>query len=161
MYLRDDGRTRHGKLVTPDEPAGRPSEAAPSEPSETEPSAGSSAAIVQVPTLGGDANEALPIAPLHLWRDFSGPLVYKPVDVSGTPFPWPPRSERVPSSWRQFASFATAETHMGNANGDGGQERDGDDDKDKDEEMSEGDEEDGVDEDEHHTANDDKVSKKK
>jgi len=164
VYLRDDGRTRHGKLVIPDQPIAAPSAAtqstatpetlsaaAPSTPSAT----AISPAIVQAATPGADSDDTLPIAPLHLWRDFSGPLVYKPVDVSGTPFPWPPRSERLPSSWRQFASSVTAETHKGNA---------GDDDtKEKGEEMSEGDEEndDDAKETEGRNANDEKVYKEK
>ena len=157
MYLRDDGRTRHGKLVTPDQPA-----AAPPAPASSPvvSSATSPPAAVQTSAPGEVTNEALPIAPLHLWRDFSGPLIHKPVNVSGTPFPWPPRSEGVTSSWRQFVSSPTAETRMGNANGDDAQERDGGDD-DKDEEMSDGDNEgDDVEEAQGRTAGDDNASKK-
>lgn len=146
MYLRDDGRTRHGRLVTPDEPAAGPPAAAPS-PAAVTAFTSSTAAVqssvtsdaLQFSAPGGVTNETLPIAPLHLWREFSGPLIHTPVDTSGTLFPWPPGSERRPSSWRQFTSSATSETRMGHANGEGGQERDGDDD-DKDEEMRDEDE---------------------
>ncbi|KAH0291927.1 hypothetical protein M436DRAFT_66293 [Aureobasidium namibiae CBS 147.97] len=103
-------------------------------------------------------NDTLPTAPLHLWRDFSGPFVYTPINASGTPFSWPP-SDGMPSSLRHWSSFATAETHMGNA---------GDDDtKENDEEMSEGDEEEEEDDDddvreaEGHNDNDENASKKK
>lgn len=152
VYLRDDGRTRHGKLVTPDAPVA-PVATTSAAPPATPSTAALSPAAVQASTPGGVSDDALPIAPLHLWRDFSGPLVYKPVDVSGAPFPWPLRSERLPSSWRQFASSVTAETHKGDA---------GDNDtKEKDEEMSGGDEEDDTREAEGRNDNDENASKKK
>ena len=50
-----------------------------------------------------------------------------------------PQSERLPVSWRQFASSVTAETRMGDANGDGGQGEHDDDDNNKDVEMGEAD----------------------
>ena len=159
MYLRDDGRTRHGRLVTPDTPVAlvaATSAAPPATPS----AAVLSPTVVQAATPGAVSDDTLPIAPLHLWRDFSGPLVYKPVDVSGTPFPWSPRSERLPVSWRQFASSVTAETRMGNANGDGGQGQ-GNDDDDKDVEMGEADEEDDAKEAEGPNGDDKIISKKK
>ncbi|KAG9591298.1 hypothetical protein KCU77_g3935, partial [Aureobasidium melanogenum] len=73
MYLRDDGRTRDGELVTPDDPAATPT-----------------AAAVAASAPGGVYDPSLPIAPLHLWRDFSSPFVSTPINASGTPFPWTP-----------------------------------------------------------------------
>jgi hypothetical protein len=49
MYLRDDGRTRHGKLVTPDDPAAAPS-----------------AAAVEASAPGGVYDATLPISLPHL-----------------------------------------------------------------------------------------------
>ncbi|KAH0277500.1 hypothetical protein KCU91_g3124, partial [Aureobasidium melanogenum] len=73
MYLRDDGRTRDGELVTPDDPAATPT-----------------AAAVAASAPRGVYDPSLPIAPLHLWRDFSSPFVSTPINASGTPFPWTP-----------------------------------------------------------------------
>ncbi|KAH0362794.1 hypothetical protein KCU65_g7825, partial [Aureobasidium melanogenum] len=144
MYLRDDGRTRHGKLVVPDGPAAAPQAAA---------------------APGGVGNSSLPIAPLHLWRGFSGHSVFTPINASGTPFPWTPNAaESAPARWQDFmpkkssenvslslrqhpSSAAAAEKHKGDADGDGNEEQDDDDD----DEMSEEDEED---EDNSQSAND-------
>lgn len=86
MYLRDDGRTRQGKLVTPDDPAAAPQ-----------------AAAVTASAPGGVYDPTLPTAPLHLWRGFSGPSAFTPINASGTPFPWTPSaSESTPAHWQDF-----------------------------------------------------------
>jgi hypothetical protein len=131
MYLRDDGRTRHGKLVTPDDPAAAPS-----------------AAAVDASAPGGVYDSTLPISPPHLWRGFTGPSVFTPINVSGTPFPWTPRGESVSLALRQHSSSVAAEERDGSVEGDGNQEED--------EEMSEGGECEEEDEDEgkDHAADD-------
>lgn len=129
MYLRDDGRTRHGKLVTPDDPAAAPS-----------------AAAVEASAPGGVYDATLPISLPHLWRGFTGPSVSTTINVSGTPFPWTPRAKGVSLSLRQQPSSATTEQRMGNTAGVGHQEQD--------EEMSEGDEVE-KEESKGHTANND------
>jgi len=113
MYLRDDGRTRHGKLVTPDDPDDAPS-----------------AAAVEASAPSGVYDETLPISPPHLWRGFTGPSVFTPINASGTPFPWTSSDQSVSLTVRQRP---TAEERMGNADNGGNLE--------KDEEMSEGGEE--------------------
>jgi hypothetical protein len=124
MYLRDDGRTRHGKLVTPDDPAAAPS-----------------AAAVDASAPGGVYDSTLPISPPHLWRGFTGPSVFTPINATGTPFPWTPRGESVSLALRQHSSSAVGEEHNSGAEGDGNQEK-------EDEEMSEGGEGEEEDEDE-------------
>lgn len=135
MYLRDDGRTRHGKLVTPDDPAAAPS-----------------AAAVEASAPGGFYDESLPISPPHLWRGFTGPSVWTPINASGTPFPWTSRDQSVSLAVRQHPAD---EERMGDADGSGNQE--------KDEEMSEGgeEEEDEEDDKDHAAKNDEAASSKK
>ncbi|KAH0357304.1 hypothetical protein KCU83_g802, partial [Aureobasidium melanogenum] len=105
MYLRDDGRTRDGELVTPDDPAATPT-----------------AAAVAASAPGAVYDPSLPIAPLHLWRDFSGPLVSTPIKASGTPFPWTP----------SVAESTPAPSSSG-AKDDGNEEKDDNDDEDEEE----------------------------
>lgn len=138
MYLRDDGRTRHGKLVVPDDPAAAPR-----------------AAAVEASAPGGVYDPSLPTAPLHLWRGFSGPSAFTPINASGTPFPWTPSAaESAPARWqdfmpkkssegvsltlRQHPSSTAARKHKGDAEDGGKEEKDDDDD---DEKISEEDEE--------------------
>ncbi|CAD0095857.1 unnamed protein product [Aureobasidium vineae] len=143
MYLRDDGRTREGHLVTPDDPADAPQ-----------------AAAVELSAPGGVYDEELlRVAPLGLWRSFTSLSVLLPNHTSGAPFLWAPSAEdRAPARWqdfvpkqsgvgvsltlRQLPSSATAEERMGDTNGDGSQDKDDDDDDGEDEKMSEEDEED-------------------
>jgi hypothetical protein len=131
MYLRDDGRTRHGKLVTPDDPAAAPS-----------------AAAVEASAPGGFYDETLPISPPHLWRGFTGPSVWTPINASGTPFPY----QSVSLAVRQHP---TAEERMGDADGSGNQQEV--------EEMSEGGEEEEDEEEnkDHAAKNDEAASSKK
>jgi hypothetical protein len=137
MYLRDDGRTRHGKLVTPDDPAAVPS-----------------AAAVDASAPGGVYDSTLPVSPPHLWRGFTGPSVFTPINATGTPFPWTPRGESVSLALRQHSSSAAVEERNGSPDGDGNQE--------KDEEMSEGgEEEEDEDEGKGHAADDECDSGKK
>ena len=86
MYLRDDGRTRDGEVVIPDDPAAAPQ-----------------AAAVEASAPGGVYNASLPIAPLHLWRDFTSASISTPVSASGTPYPWTTSaSESAPARWQDF-----------------------------------------------------------
>ncbi|KAG9522543.1 hypothetical protein KCV07_g2956, partial [Aureobasidium melanogenum] len=141
MYLRDDGRTRDGELVTPDDPAAAPT-----------------AAAVAASAPGGVYDPSLPIAPLHLWRDFTGPLVSTPINASGTPFSWTPSaSKSTPVRWQDFVSKQSSNglslalrqpPSSGGTKDDGNEEKDDDDDEDEEEGNSQ-------------TANDRKASRKK
>ncbi|KAG9557705.1 hypothetical protein KCU71_g8289, partial [Aureobasidium melanogenum] len=131
MYLRDDGRTRDGELVTPDDPAAAPT-----------------AAAVAASAPGGVYDPSLPIAPLHLWRDFTGPLVSTPINASGTPLPWTPSaSKSTPARWQDFVSKQSSNglslalrqpPSSGGTKDDGNEEKDDDDDEDDDEDKEEG-----------------------
>ncbi|KAG9686251.1 hypothetical protein KCU95_g3225, partial [Aureobasidium melanogenum] len=92
MYLRDDGRTRDGEFVVPDDPAAAPQ-----------------AAAEQASAPGGVYDESLSIAPLHLWRDFSGASVFMPVSASGTPFPWTPSAPEFSTRWQDFLPKQSSE----------------------------------------------------
>ncbi|KAK6001829.1 hypothetical protein QM012_002319 [Aureobasidium pullulans] len=144
MYLRDDGRTKQGKLVTPDDPDAAPQSAA-----------------VAASAPGGVYDPSLPIAPLHLWRGFNGPSAFTPINVSGTPFPWTSSaSESTPARWQDFMpkssskslSLASRQPLSSSATNDDGNEE-----KDVEDEEDEGD---GEDEEEayNQTANDKKAS---
>lgn len=92
MYLRDDGRTRDGEFVTPDDPAAAPQ-----------------AAAVAASASGGVYDESLPSAPLHLWRDLSGASVFTPVSASGTLFPCTPSAPESSARWQDFLPKQSSE----------------------------------------------------
>ncbi|CAD0101256.1 unnamed protein product, partial [Aureobasidium mustum] len=136
MYLRDDGRTRHGKLVVPDDPAAAPR-----------------AAAVEASAPGGLAFRAPTSLAWFLW-----PFGLHAHQRVWHPFPWTPSAaESAPARWQDFmpkkssegvslslrqhpsSAAAAAEKHKGDADDGGREEKDDDDD---DEEMGEEDEED-------------------
>ncbi|KAG9829604.1 hypothetical protein KCU68_g13652, partial [Aureobasidium melanogenum] len=141
MYLRDDGHTREGELVTPDDPAAAPQ-----------------AAAVAASAPGGVYDPSLPTVPLHLWRDFTGPLASTPINASGTPFPWTPSaSESTPARWQDFMPKQSSDglslalrqpPSSGGTKDDGNEEKDDDNDEDEEEGNSQ-------------TANDKKASWRK
>ncbi|KAI5245639.1 hypothetical protein E4T42_06705 [Aureobasidium subglaciale] len=80
-----------------------------------------------VATIGAPG---LPIAPLHLWRDFSGPLVNSVDSVSSTEFTWPPSAvERAPVHWRDFLPSSEDEDEEMEESGEDGDDNDDDDDE--------------------------------
>ncbi|KAG9974593.1 hypothetical protein KCU78_g22902, partial [Aureobasidium melanogenum] len=129
MYLRDDGRTRDGELVTPDDPAAAPT-----------------AAAVAASAPGEVYDPSLPIAPLHLWRDFTGPLVSTPINASGTPFPWTPSAaESAPARWQDLLPKQSSDglslawrqpPSSGGTKDDGNEEKDDNGDEDEEEDNS-------------------------